>query len=499
LRNMTEEIYDDEMGDEYAYGVGDGEDDDYGDYDVPEDGSTMVAETVEVLPNCLSQNSAILDYQEKLISQATNTLQIPKHLARALLNTCKWNLERLKDRFWDDPEGLYKECGLKPPGDEIIATKPPVSAYECSLCLDYTTDYLQNTTCGHYFCKSCWGKGLEVEIKGGNVFKLKCFHRGCTELVPDEITKQVVSPDTWEKYRQYLSSKFVDQSSDMRWCISPGCKNAISQSSIEGNLKIGLCPCGMAFCWNSDCASLAHCPASCEEYRRWQEKCGSSDFLSSKWILENTKKCIKCKAPVSKQDGCFQMTCRPPCGQQFCWLCLDDWKSHNDHFKCKKHPEAGSPSDVGNRVLYLTDVKWDGDELFVKLIDRFNFYSKSQKEAKEVQSKIDIVIDNLVRSKILMNPKPFQVVKATLERCRRVVQGMIVVRAMNIGNSNKQGIQAFQVKQFEDYIQDLSNKYEKDLLSLPQDFPTVQKFSEDIQKSAKILSNLCDNIIEQGL
>jgi len=165
----------------------------------------------------------------------------------------------------------------------------------------------------------------------------------------------------------------------------------------------------------------------------------------------------------------------------------------------KKHPEAGSPSDVGNRVLYLTDIKWDGDELFVKLIDRFNFYSKSQKDAKDVQSKIDMVIDNLVRIKILMNTKPFQIAKATLERCRRVVQGMIVVRAINIGNSNKQGIQAFQVKQFEDYIQDLSTKYEKDILSLPQDFPQVQKFAEELQKTAKILSTLCDNIIEQGL
>jgi len=179
-------------------------------------------------------------------------------------------------------------------------------------------------------------------------------------------------------------------------------------------------------------------------------------------------------------------------------LCLEDLKSHTDHFRCKKHPEAGSPSDVGNRVLYLTDVKWDGDELFVKLIDRFNFYSKSQKEARDVQPKIDMAIDNLVKSKILLNTKPFQMAKSTLERCRRVVQGMIVVRAINIG-SNKQGIQAFQVKQFEEFIQELCTKYEKELLLLPQDFPTVQKFGEDIEKKAKILSTLCDNIIEQGL
>jgi ariadne-1 len=279
--------------DQEYYGEEYGNDDEgYGDYDynaAGAGGEPAEAEMVEA-PNCLVQNSDILDYQDKLISQATNTLQIPKHIARALLNTCKWNLERLKDRFWDDPDGLYKECGLKPPGEEIVAAKPPVSSYECSCCLEDTTDYLQNPTCGHYFCKDCWSRGLEVEIKGGNVFKLKCFHRGCTELIPDDIIKQVVSPDTLEKYKQYLSSKFVDQASDMRWCISPGCKNAISQSSMEGNLKIGVCPCGTVFCWNPECAAVAHCPASCDEYRKWLEKNGSADFQSQKWILENTKK-----------------------------------------------------------------------------------------------------------------------------------------------------------------------------------------------------------------
>jgi len=31
------------------------------------------------------------------------------------------------------------------------------------------------------------------------------------------------------------------------------------------------------------------------------------------------------------------MRCRHPgCGFEFCWLCLADWKTHNDHFKCNK-------------------------------------------------------------------------------------------------------------------------------------------------------------------
>jgi len=25
------------------------------------------------------------------------------------------------------------------------------------------------------------------------------------------------------------------------------------------------------------------------------------------------------------------------CQKEFCWLCLDDWSTHKDHFKCHKY------------------------------------------------------------------------------------------------------------------------------------------------------------------
>jgi len=68
-----------------------------------------------------------------------------------------------------------------------------------------------------------------------------------------------------------------------------------------------------------------------------------------------------------------------------------------------------------------------------------------------------------------------------------------------MNNASKQGIQAFQVKQFEDYIQELSNKYEKELLTLALDFKVVTKFVDELQKSTKILSTLAQNILAQGL
>jgi len=98
-----------------------------------------------------------------------------------------------------------------------------------------------------------------------------------------------------------------------------------------------------------------------------------------------------------------------------------------------------------------------------------------------------------------LNSKPLEATRVTLEECRRIVQGMIIVRAVNMGNASKQGIQAFQVKQFEDYIQELSNKYEKELLTLTPDFKVVTKFVDELQKQTKILSTLAQNILAQGL
>eukprot|EP01124_Arcella_intermedia_P025087 TRINITY_DN4413_c0_g1_i1.p1 TRINITY_DN4413_c0_g1~~TRINITY_DN4413_c0_g1_i1.p1 ORF type:complete len:511 (+),score=108.70 TRINITY_DN4413_c0_g1_i1:79-1611(+) len=451
-------------------------------------------------PQAISQAGALLEYQEKLIGTIRSKLgeHISTNVARLFLSHCNWDVSRVEDKYWDDQEELYAACGLNNPNEEIVVAAAPKGSYECSVCLEDTEDYLQNPTCGHYFCRTCWRAGIENDIVGGNVFKIKCFHINCKELVPDDIIQSLVSPQLWEKYRTYLGNKFVDGANDVRWCIANDCKNAITQSSLVGNQKVGVCPCGTVFCWNKECASQSHCPASCDEYTKWKEKNGSSDFQSQKWILENTKKCIKCKSPVSKQDGCFQMTCRPPCSQQFCWLCSEDWKTHSDHFRCKKHPEAGSPSDVGNRVLYLTDVKWEGDELFVKLLDRYNFYAKAQKDAKDAYPKISAVINQLVADKILLNPKPLDAAKITLEECRRIVQGMIIVRGVNM-NSSRQLAQAFQVKQFEEKIAELSNKFEKELLTLEHDFPKVTKFVDEVQKIDKILSTLAQNIVAQGL
>jgi hypothetical protein len=96
-----EEVQDDGYYEDVDNGDANGGDD-YGDYDYNNTGKEEPSGEQTETPNILSQNSSILEFQEKLINQATTALEITPHLARALLNNCKWNVERLKDRFWDD-------------------------------------------------------------------------------------------------------------------------------------------------------------------------------------------------------------------------------------------------------------------------------------------------------------------------------------------------------------------------------------------------------------
>lgn len=45
----------------------------------------------------------------------------------------------------------------------------------------------------------------------------------------------------------------------------------------------------------------------------------------------------------------MHMTCPPPCGHEFCWVCLDPW---NDHQGCKGfQQEEEEDSDGGSRVV----------------------------------------------------------------------------------------------------------------------------------------------------
>lgn len=82
---------------------------------------------------------------------------------------------------------------------------------------------------------------------------------------------------------------------------------------------------------------------TCDTVAKWMTKT-NSDGRNTNWLLENSKPCPKCKRPIDKDQGCMHMRCTPPCGFEFCWLCLGDWFEHSKktggYYACKLYEKA---------------------------------------------------------------------------------------------------------------------------------------------------------------
>jgi len=83
----------------------------------------------------------------------------------------------------------------------------------------------------------------------------------------------------------------------------------------------------------------------CDELIRWRDKC-RNESETANWILTNTKACPspKCDNRIEKNQGCNHMTC--PCKHEFCWICLEDWKSHAGNYNCNIYTAGESVQDL---------------------------------------------------------------------------------------------------------------------------------------------------------
>ncbi|CAD6255360.1 unnamed protein product [Miscanthus lutarioriparius] len=110
------------------------------------------------------------------------------------------------------------------------------------------------------------------------------------------------------------------------WCPGPGCSRAVEFVGCTGDATDVFCECAHGFCWS--CGEEAHRPLSCVTVRAWLAK-NVSYSETANWVLTHTKHCPKYRRPIEKNQGCNNMTCRPPCNHRFCWICLQSYgRSH---------------------------------------------------------------------------------------------------------------------------------------------------------------------------
>ncbi|KAK1407863.1 hypothetical protein QVD17_39490 [Tagetes erecta] len=120
------------------------------------------------------------------------------------------------------------------------------------------------------------------------------------------------------------------------------------------------------------------------DWGKWVMK-NSTEAESTNWIFAYTKACPKCKRAIEKNNGCMHMTCSPPCGYEFCWLCLGSYKGH-DGRACNRFTQQNGPVLEAERER----------EMAKKAIERYTHYYErwaanemSRKQAVAALNKIE--------------------------------------------------------------------------------------------------------------
>ncbi len=152
-------------------------------------------------------------------------------------------------------------------------------------------------------------------------------------IIPDSFNLKYLESESAPQYHKKMATAYADTSKSLRWCPAADCEYAAEVASMAA--RSIECYCGWMYCFK--CGLEDHRPCDCDVAKEWTKK-DEGGGANAKWLLTYTKDCPKCKRAIEKNQGCNFMKCRHPgCEYEFCWLCLADWKTHNDHFKCNKY------------------------------------------------------------------------------------------------------------------------------------------------------------------
>lgn len=340
-------------------------DDDYGNFD---------DEDYYVSPASKLNFCSVKMVEEKMegvVGETSGLLNVLPSTAHVLLRNYKWEQSELVSNFLDKKEVILEKCGVH---SMEIATKPPVICDIC--CCDVPPDRFFSLDCSHIYCKDCWRRHVETEMKKGPDVCLRstCMHPECQQVITEDTVKYL-APELLPKYRDFQVRSYIKSNKLMRWCPGAGCERVAVSGKFSGTstgFGFVTCACSTEFCM--DCGEPTHGPVNCALLKKWQIKC-VDESESVSWILVNTKQCPNpnCSVHIEKNQGCNHMTCKI-CNHEFCWICMGDWKGHK---ACKK--EIKTEKKVIAKEL----------DRYIYCYNHYDAQSKSQEAAEEQLKKLD--------------------------------------------------------------------------------------------------------------
>eukprot|EP00818_Percolomonas_sp_WS_P007609 CAMPEP_0117450414 /NCGR_PEP_ID=MMETSP0759-20121206/8456_1 /TAXON_ID=63605 /ORGANISM="Percolomonas cosmopolitus, Strain WS" /LENGTH=660 /DNA_ID=CAMNT_0005242935 /DNA_START=132 /DNA_END=2114 /DNA_ORIENTATION=- len=347
-----------------------------------------VPQKKEVLYDVLNLDQ-VAKKQTEMIHNVSETLFMKESHARILLQTYKWNVESILNKFFEaGKEEVLENVGLSEKSFEEVEEDDSTEPFECPSCFEEVSmrDTSQLKACGHRFCNTCWTQFLILKIQEREK-SIGCMFWKCKYACDEDFVRHLVPEDMFKSYETKMLESFVDDSNCFTWCSStPHCGHVIC-SKFRPNTPLEIvCTCGHYMCYS--CNAEPHLPVSCELVKKWIGKC-EDDSETMKWLNVNTKDCPDCGTPTDKNGGCNHITCIK-CKSHWCWACRRGGFTSQTVYshKCPGYKEN---DDINESRQSL--------QRYLHYFDRYNTHQGSRKFELQTRTKVQDKINEMYRLK----------------------------------------------------------------------------------------------------
>lgn len=364
--------------------------------------------------------------RSNLITQCMEFTDMSETEATLALIYFHWNLEKLRDVWYDDPETYKIKAGIdlapatfnKLKEDGITGNNE-----ECLICYTEKDDTFKALKCNHFFCGECWEEYVNSRLDDLlTALHTPCPQSGCTLIVPEKFMISSIKSEKRMQFIKALLKNFTDYNKDIKWCPTPDCGICIRcLIHVEKEIE---CECRAVFCFS--CSKEGHRPCPCILIEAWDTK-NSSESENVKWLIANTKQCPSCRKYIEKNQGCNHMTCQKGaggCGYEFCWICLGEWKPHgSSYYQCNKFDAKEDEKKKNETERAKFEL-----ERYVFYFDRYINHHKAQKLSEKMRESVRITMNNLNHIKNIPFEELYFLEKAveTIIKCRRILKNTYI-------------------------------------------------------------------------
>ncbi|CAF1159065.1 unnamed protein product [Rotaria magnacalcarata] len=222
--------------------------------------------------------------------------------------------------------------------------------FRCSICcndIEERTVIFQIESCHCQFCTECVRQYCISQISIPLAL-IKCPNTECHSSLSSNEIRILLTDSQFQLYKKRLFEHEVTNDPRLLFCPQVNCDHVLilPEEQINSTEQAITCTqCQTTFCLKCRC--------------QWHPNQPCSDSLTSDEMNaeSNIKRCVRCRFPLERTDGCAQMTCIN-CKHMFCWYCLksldnDFFLLHYERGPCRNRLGHSRASLFLHRLLVV--------------------------------------------------------------------------------------------------------------------------------------------------